>query len=83
MDPLEQDYLPRSMDEIVSQKVASLDEEGKQLGNPSRGAWGRQVRAYEEKQPKPEDQEPDIREPRSGQPDKLTEISSKYRSRAD
>lgn len=31
VDPLEQGYLPRSMDEIVAQKVASLDEESKHL----------------------------------------------------
>ncbi|WP_028313880.1 diguanylate cyclase [Desulfatibacillum aliphaticivorans] len=31
VDPIEEDYLPRSMDEIISQKVASLDQESQAL----------------------------------------------------
>ena len=31
VDPIEEDYLPRSMDEIISQKVASLDQESHAL----------------------------------------------------
>ena len=31
IEPLEEGYLPRSLDEIVMQKIAALDEEGRQL----------------------------------------------------